>query len=350
MIGGRARGNVGDDMPPNDREALLRAAFDATPIPQLVVDRGARLTLANRAAEGMLGVGEHDVGRPVADLTLGPQTETVAAAVERALATASRQSAGQGERSGSVAVIATPLASSAGDVYAVCISFTDDIEARTVFAHDEFLANAAHELLTPLTGIVGAAHALESGASDDPQVRDRFLRHIAVECNRLARIGRALLALARARSGEQAPQREDVHLRTLLQNVVAASPDPSTIRVDCPDDADVFVDADLVEQALSNLVANSLRHAPIGEVRVTVEKGPSTIAIDVVDSGGGIDPADVERLRQRFATADGRGSRGYGLGLSIAIDSIEATGGALTFAAHGTSGMHPRVVLPSARR
>jgi len=55
----------------------------------------------------------------------------------------------------------------------------------------EFIANVAHELLTPLTGIVGAAHALESGAKADPELRDRFIGHITRECSRLARVSHA---------------------------------------------------------------------------------------------------------------------------------------------------------------
>jgi two-component system phosphate regulon sensor histidine kinase PhoR len=71
-------------------------------------------------------------------------------------------------------------------------------QSRRERARTEFVANAAHELLTPLTGIASAAHVLESGAKEDPELRDRFLDHIARECSRLTRVAGALLVLARA--------------------------------------------------------------------------------------------------------------------------------------------------------
>src|SRR5919109_2150378 len=73
-------------------------------------------------------------------------------------------------------------------------------------ARTEFVANAAHELLTPLTGIASAAHVLESGAKEVPEMRDRFVDHIARECSRLIRVARGLLVLARAQSDEEPPR------------------------------------------------------------------------------------------------------------------------------------------------
>src|SRR5205085_2338664 len=91
---------------------------------------------------------------------------------------------------------------------------------RRATAQREFVSNAAHELLTPLTGIVGAAHVLESGGKIVPETRDRFIAHIARECDRLARIARALLVLARARSGEEPPRPEIVSLRPLIDDAL----------------------------------------------------------------------------------------------------------------------------------
>src|SRR5262249_61199927 len=92
-------------------------------------------------------------------------------------------------------------------------------------AEREFISNASHELLTPLTGIVSAAHVLEAGGKEVPEDRDHFIAHIATECNRLSRIARSLLVLARAQSGEEPPRLEIVMLPPVLDEIVELGDD-----------------------------------------------------------------------------------------------------------------------------
>ena len=84
----------------------------------------------------------------------------------------------------------------------------DDLteQERRELAEREFVTNAAHELRTPLTTIIGAVEVLQAGAKDDPVERDRFLAHIEREAERLARLARALLTLARAHAGQERPR------------------------------------------------------------------------------------------------------------------------------------------------
>src|SRR5581483_1062118 len=97
----------------------------------------------------------------------------------------------------------------------------DDLteQERRELAEREFVTNAAHELRTPLTTIIGAVEVLQAGAKDDPPERDRFLRHIEREAERLARLARALLTLARAHAGQERPQVEAVPLAAVLNDV-----------------------------------------------------------------------------------------------------------------------------------
>ena len=207
------------------------------------------------------------------------------------------------------------------DIAVILIEDVSTRERRTR-AEREFVANAAHELLTPLTGIVGAAHVLQAGAKDVPAERDRFIAHIATECSRLARIARSLLVLARAQSGEEPPRLEIVALCPLLDEVIELV--NGTVTVRCDPELAVFADFDLLVQALSNLIANAIRHSSGGDIGVEARR----IAGNVVE----------------IDSAAGRDGGGFGLGLSIAGQSLEVMGGQLLLN-RGAA----RVVLPQGR-
>lgn len=228
----------------------------------------------------------------------------------------------------------------------------EDITARErrERAQQEFVANAAHELLTPLTGIAGAAHVLEAGAKDDPEIRDKFLEHIARECNRLARIARALLVLARATSGEEPPRPELVSLRPLLDDAIDGAGGDDNVELNCPDGLTVFVDRDLVEQAFTNLVANAKHHSDGAGVVVSAEASDRhMVGIDILDGGPGIPTEQGERIQRRFTSGVGRDGSGFGLGLSIAAQAVHAVGGTLDLNSHPGAGTRARVELPAGR-
>ena len=208
----------------------------------------------------------------------------------------------------------------------------------------EFVANAAHELMTPLTGIVGAAHVLQAGAKEVPEERDRFIEHIAHECARLTRVARSLLVLARAQSGEEAPRREILSVCALIGEAVeiVRAERTTVVVVECDPDTKVLADADLVIQALVNLVGNAVRHGS-GELLFRVETADGAVVhIDIVDPQSG---ASVASFQRRFQTGSGRDAGGFGLGLSIAGQSLEATGGALVLDAAGD--LIARIELPA---
>jgi two-component system, OmpR family, phosphate regulon sensor histidine kinase PhoR len=217
---------------------------------------------------------------------------------------------------------------------------------RNARAEREFVANAAHELLTPLTGIVTAAFALEAGAKLVAEDRDRFIDHIATEADRLTRIARALLVLARAQSGQEAPRLESVALRPLLEDAVAAcdTDHDSAVMLTCPSRLAVFVDRDLAEQALANLLTNAGRHARGAEISVSADEiGEREVGIEVADAGAGLAPAQIDHLADRFYTSAGRDGGGFGLGVSIAAQAIELLGGTLTYVSAPGEGTRARV-------
>ena len=211
------------------------------------------------------------------------------------------------------------------DIAVILIEDVSSRERRTR-AEREFVANAAHELLTPLTGIVGAAHVLQAGAKDVPEERDRFIAHIATECSRLARLARSLLVLARAQSGEEPPRLEIMPLRPLLNEVIELV--NATVTVRCDRELAVFADFDLLVQALTNLIANAIRHGSGGDIAVEARRiEGNVVEVDIVDSEAA--GPDIGEFRRRFRSAAGRDGGGFGLGLSIAEQSLEVMGGQL---------------------
>jgi signal transduction histidine kinase len=198
--------------------------------------------------------------------------------------------------------------------------------ARRGRAEREFIANASHELLTPLTGIVAAAHVLEAGGKEVPEERDRFIAHIATECNRLARIARSLLVLARAQSGEEPPRLEIIALRPVLDEILERI--DAEVGIRCAKNLTVLADADLLTQALTNLIANAVRHGPTGDIDVDVRDiDDHLVEIDIL-AASAREPALAE-FRGRFRSADGRDGGGFGLGLAIAEQSLRVMGGQL---------------------
>jgi signal transduction histidine kinase len=197
----------------------------------------------------------------------------------------------------------------------------------------EFVRNAAHQLRTPLAGITAAVEVLQSGAKEVSGDRDRFLRHIAEHTARLTRIARALLTLARAQSGESIPL-EPVEVRALLEQVaVHAGPaGEGRIAVDCSISLTARAQPELLLEAISALVDNAVTHTN-GEIRLDARDAGEAVEIAVVDTGEGIAPEHRARIFEPFYRVGDTGE-GFGLGLAIAHQAVEAMRGELSVAAN----------------
>lgn len=219
-------------------------------------------------------------------------------------------------------------------------------QQRRIRAQQEFITNAAHELLTPLTGIVGAAHALSAGAKAEPELRDRFIGHIARECDRLARIARGLLVLARAQSGQEPPRPEIVQLRPLLEDASEGAGSTGDVEISCSDRLTAFVDRDLAEQAFTNLITNARRHSRPGLVLVRAfANSDGNVSVEIADEGPGFEGPGA-RVVRRFASGSGRDGGGFGLGLSIATQAVQLSGGRLEIHPGADRGTVVEVELP----
>jgi signal transduction histidine kinase len=230
------------------------------------------------------------------------------------------------------------------------IMFIEDVSDRHLQERvmREFLRNAAHQLRTPVAGITAAVEMLQSGAKEQPVDRDRFLAHVERHAERLTRVARSLLTLARAQAGEDAPV-DFVELRPLLDRLVDEQGESGevTVLTDCPPGLAALATPDLLHEALAALLDNALTHTHSGEVRISAAQVNGRVLLTVSDQGPGILPEFVDRVFEPFFRLTPSGE-GYGLGLAIAAQAVETMGGEIDVSSTVGAGTSFIVKLPSA--
>jgi signal transduction histidine kinase len=223
-------------------------------------------------------------------------------------------------------------------------------EART----RQFVADAAHELRTPITGLQAVADAvLQAGPDADPEERERLVLLLIREAGRSARLVDDLLALAKIDAGLEL-QHERVDLMALAgseaERTRLLAPEMTVEVVGNP--VEVVGDAQRLTQVLANLMDNARQAtAADGRIRVTVGRTGSFAELVVADNGPGIPEEDRERIFDRLVRLDearDRRSGGSGLGLAIALGFVRAHGGNLTCEAPSPDepGAVFRIVIP----
>jgi signal transduction histidine kinase len=309
----------------------------------VAVDRDLVVQFANENA-ATLGGPDLRRGEPLPERWAGIGLRELARGLFREdAALAEARAAGPDGRS--LAVVGVPSGSS--DLVVVVLSDITEQERRER-GEREFVANASHELRTPVSAIASAVEALQSGASENPEERDAFIELIGRQSARLARLTRSLLIMARAQTNEEPIQLEPVELAPLLAEIAASSRERADVplEVACPEGLIAIAQRDVAEQVVSNLVGNALKHTSEGRVRLSARPVNGKVLIEVSDTGPGI-PADVRsRVFDRFYAGQGRGARdGFGLGLAIARDAVRALGGSIEIDSRPGRGTTARIVL-----
>nr|WP_282452577.1 hybrid sensor histidine kinase/response regulator [Lysobacter sp. CAU 1642] len=220
----------------------------------------------------------------------------------------------------------------------------------------QFLATLAHEIRTPMTGLLGMAELL-AGSDLDPAQR-RQLEAVRRSGDLLRRLVDDALDLARIEAGRLEIRPRPMPLRTACQQALDTLDTQlrgKGLKAGCelgPDLPEwVEADPERLQQILLNLLSNALKFTEAGGIRLCVTAAePPWIAFEVIDSGPGIDPAQRERLLRRFEQVEGedtaRRHGGAGLGLAISSELARAMGGSLTLDAAPGGGTCVRVRLP----
>jgi two-component system phosphate regulon sensor histidine kinase PhoR len=225
------------------------------------------------------------------------------------------------------------LPSAAGHLVAALVDVTQLRQLESV--RRDFVANASHELRTPVASIRSAVETLQ-GAMDDPEAARSFLQMIARNATRLHQLVEDLLDLSRIESRELRLAPESMELGALADQMgrgFARQAQEKGIRIEVGEGREIRVDADrrALEQVLGNLLDNAVKYCPPGSrIRVHAAREGAYVRIHVADDGPGIAAEYLPRLFERFFRVDAGRSRelgGTGLGLAIVKHLVEAMGG-----------------------
>jgi PAS domain S-box-containing protein len=313
------------------------------------VDRNGRVEFASSSAKEMLGAASPAEGHRMAEIWLGfPLRSFIASLFDTDVRAVEAQVVSPDGRS---VFELTGIPAVRGETALLVVTDVSERERRRR-AEREFVANAAHELRTPLAAITSAIDRLQAGAREVPEKRDRFLGHIQRESTRLNRLASSLLVLARAQSREEQPRCEEIALRELFEELIEGVELNQGVEfvVDCQADLAVRTSRDLLEHALLNLVSNAARHTDRGRVSIgACVMDDGLVSIEVDDTGSGIPREELTRLFDRFYRGPGaqRGA-GFGLGLPITKEAVDAIGGRIEVDSVPGTGTTVRVVLPAA--
>jgi len=218
-------------------------------------------------------------------------------------------------------------------------------------AEREFVANAAHELLTPLTAMNAAIDVLQTGAKEVPPERDSFLADLEREVGRLGRLAYTLLELARVQATGEALHVRPVEVSPLVHEIAESITPRDGVEIDvaCPADLAVWAERDLLERAIANLAENAATHTSEGRIVIAGRPGANGSAqIEVCDTGSGMPPDDRDRAFERFYRAGARGGEGFGLGLAIVREAMRALNGTVVIESEPGIGTMVRLTLPAA--
>jgi signal transduction histidine kinase len=318
---------------------LLEALHDGV----VAVDRDLRVTFANASARRLLPQPLREgtkLPEPwpavsltgMAEMLLRPDGAVIQSRV--------------GDDSRTYSLVGIPAAAG-GDEAIFVLSDISERERRER-AEREFVANAAHELRTPLAAIASSIEVLQGGAKHEAEERDEFLAVIERQAERLGRLSQALLMLARAQTHQEALTLEAVELRPLLERAAAdlGRLEGVTVGVHCPPGLTALAQQDLVEQVMTSLAANAAKYTDAGSINLSASPNAGAVVIEVRDTGRGVDAAARERIFDRFYRVERDGSsNGFGLGLAIVREAVRAIGGLIEIESEAGVGTTVRVVL-----
>ena len=302
------------------------AVIAGVPEPLILIDRNRRIVRANSAAAEFVG----PLTEP-RDLAGSLRNPALLAAVDAVL------------RGGAARIVEFEVALPVARMLEARLARIEgpglDGAAAVLTLHDvtaskraeqmraDFVANAGHELKTPLTSLVGFIETLLGPARDDAAARQRFLGIMHEQAGRMARLVDDLLSLSRIELNEHVSPTARVALRPVIEQVAAAlelraGGRQMRIALALPKDLpDMVGDADELAQVFQNLLDNAIKYGrPQTEITVSAMVAGGLLGIAVADRGDGITSEHLPRLTERFYRVDSARSRelgGTGLGLAI---------------------------------
>jgi len=256
--------------------------------------------------------------------------------------------------------VATSVLRSGGPSFEGAIIVLQDITEvrRLERARTDFVANASHELKTPIAALKGFIDTLVEDKSMPADTASHFLSRSAAQVSRLQGVVTDLLQLSRLESRDEDRALLRIDLIELLRAVYTDKLQDAhladiALEIALPDESvEVLGENESLEQLFTNLIDNALKYSPSGSiVRVVAELSDSTVKIQVIDQGIGVPVKEQARIFERFYRVDRARSRekgGTGLGLSIVKHITELHGGKVAVESVEGKGSTFTVTLPIA--
>jgi two-component system phosphate regulon sensor histidine kinase PhoR len=325
------------------------AAVEASPIGVLLLDADRHIRWCSRVAADHLGLDpQRDIAQAVTNLVRAP------AFVEHLLAPQAGQGASfHGPNGSRLWALVQPY----GD--GLKLVLTQDIteRERAEAMRRNFVANVSHEIRTPLTVLAGFIETMSQLPLSEAE-RTRVLTLMAAQARRMQALVADLLTLAQLEGSPRPPADRWLNVTEWMQRALADAASLSSGRhqlgVEGGDDVQIAGDAGELASALGNLVINAVRYTPAGG-RIELQWSwldDGRGALQVRDTGIGIDREHLPRLTERFYRVDGSRSRdtgGTGLGLSIVKHVIQRHGGEIDIQSEPGKGSTFRLLLPPSR-
>lgn len=219
-------------------------------------------------------------------------------------------------------------------------------------AQRRFVANAAHQLRTPLTLV--ATQASVAAREQDSNSRNEALQALRTSTQQLTRLASQLLTLSRAEPGSRRPRHDKIDLAAAARQVLETFTETALQRqidlgLDVDEPCRVEGDGPMLSEMIVNLVDNALRYTlPGGTVTVSVSRHGAWVLLRVEDNGPGIPDQEKEQVLERFYRIIGTQAEGSGLGLAIVKEVVERAGGTVALTTPVSGGLNVEVKLPAA--
>lgn len=339
-------------------EVNIASILQGIPLAALAIDANQRVSVMNAEAVSLLGEGLMD-RHYITVLRQPALLEAVEAALATRLTQISQFVVNESTQDVLYKVSCAPIHE---NLTLLCFEDQSDREHVSQMRRD-FVANVSHELKTPLTALLGFIETLNTSARADASARERFLKIMEREAQRMNRLVSDLLSLSQVEAVERMRPNEVVDVSRLLQETATTLAPVAEARgarlhvVNADRLVKMAGDKDQLRQVFINLIENAIKYGgPNNEVSVTLSDiryqtrlRCEGIAISVADKGPGIDALDIPRLTERFYRIDSHRSRemgGTGLGLAIVKHIVSRHRGVLKIDSAVGKGSEFKIILP----
>lgn len=320
-------------------EQRLALLLDHLNLGVILIDSDGEIELFNPEAMEVLGLTEDSYGRSYAEVVKSTQLVDMIDTVidSQTDLTEEVELYIPSERFVDVNII--PYLETEKEEDAVLVLLYDISQIQRLEAvRSEFVANASHELRTPVTSIKGFAETLRDGALEDKTIAKEFVQIILNESNRLEHIINDILELSRVEKQKETSADSIFNIADVVKTIMTSLKKKAKSKqinlvahIDQKSPLMMEGNKHRVEQILTNLVDNAINYSDEGsEVLIRAYGVISGVKIEVSDNGIGIPPEEHERVFERFYRVDkgrSRNSGGTGLGLSIVRNLVRIFGG-----------------------